>query len=158
MKLTPQERHLVARMAPGVLCAEGFLGTDSRPLADILAADDRAVESLGLTHAQIAAALAEVIRTAQEALGTTAKISRHLSAVSEDAMGPIPCPWGGCGVFAKGHVELTDSRTGRTLLVTPLSVHLIERHGFYQGRGGRYRLEPAELARMLDISGTSDST
>jgi len=153
MKLTPSEKHVIDRMAPGALCGEGFLGRDPRPLADIIAADTHAVEALGLTHAQIAARLDETLQVAQAALGTPVVVGETLSAVSADAMGPIPCPWGGCGVFAKGDIELTDLATGQTVRFTPLSVHLIAHHAFYQGKGSRYRLDPADLAHMLHIAG-----
>ena len=116
-----------------------------------------AVESLGLTHERIAARLGEVMQAALEAFGNPVRLGDQLSAVASDAMGSIPCPWGGCGVFAKGEIELTDARSGKTLRVTPLSIHLIQRHGFYQGKGARYRLEPAELARLLEIP-TGDDT
>ena len=116
-----------------------------------------AVASLGLTHERIAARLGEVMQAALEAFGNPVRLGDQLSAVASDAMGSIPCPWGGCGVFAKGEIELTDARSGKTLRVTPLSIHLIQRHGFYQGKGARYRLEPAELARLLEIP-TGDDT
>lgn len=157
MKLTPQERQLVDRMAPGVLCAEGFLGTDGRSPGEILAADAHAVESLGLTHERIAAKLDEIMRTAEAAFGNPVSVGEGLSAVCSDAMGPIPCPWGRCGLFTKGQIDLTDLAGGATLRFTPLSVHLVRRHGFYQGRGSRYRLDPADLARLLDMS-TDDGT
>jgi len=84
-------------------------------------------------------------------LGRPVVIDDHLSAVFGEAMGRIPCPWGGCGLFAKGEVVLSDSRTGATLRLTPLSVHFVAAHGFYQGRGSPYRLEPARLVEVLDI-------
>ncbi|MDP6635010.1 MAG: hypothetical protein QGG42_08945 [Phycisphaerae bacterium] len=157
MKLTPREELIVERMAPGVLCAEGFLGSDGRSLGDILAADSHTVESLDLTHKQIAAKLGEIMQAAADAFGNPVSVGDGLSAVAAEAMGPIGCPWGGCGVFAKGEIELTDARSGKTLRLTPLSVHLIGRHGFYQGKGARYRLEPEELARLLDISGGDEA-
>ena len=71
------------------------------------------------------------------------------------ALGRIPSPWPGEGVFPKGEVELSDRRSGHTVRYTPLSVHLIEAHGFYEGRGSRYRLEPSEICRMLGLGEAS---
>ena len=34
---------------------------------------------------------------------------------------------------------------------TPLSVHLIRAHGFYEGKGARYRLAPRTIAAMLRL-------
>ena len=149
MKQTPQDKLVIERMAPGVLCRDGFLGTDTRSLDEILAADRAAVEKLGLTHERIAAALADALSKATAGLGRPVEISETVTAVYRESMGRIASPWPGEGVFAKGEMELTDSAAALTRHVTPLSVHLIAAHGFYQGRGSRYRLEPAELARLL---------
>jgi hypothetical protein len=146
MKLTPQQRRIAERMAPGALCREGFLGGDARPLADILSADRAAVEAMGLTHADLAGRLAAILHRAMAAPGRAVSAAPDVAARYREAMGRIPCPWGGCGVFPKGEVELTRAGGRRMLRFTPLSVHLIAAHGFYQGRGSPYRLEPAELA------------
>ena len=156
MKQSPQEQRLTRRMAPGALCREGFLGDDARPLGEIIDADRSTVEGLGVTHEQIAAKLASVLRQAAAALGRPVRVSDDLAAVWHEAMGKIPSPFGD-GVFAKGEVELADARTGRTLCFTPLSVHLIARHGFYQGRGGRYRIEPADACRIFGLGGEAQA-
>lgn len=140
---------IAERMKPGVLSSDGFIGTDPRPLADIIAADGAEVERLGLSHRRVAAALGRALAAAAAGLGTPVALHEHLTAVHREAMGRIPCPFGGCGVFQKGEVELTDSATGEKVVFSPLSVHLVGVHGFYQGRGSRYRLEAAALARLL---------
>ncbi len=150
MKRTPDDARVLERMRPGVLSGEGFLGTDPRPLADILAADQRTVERLGTTHAAIADRLGAVLEAARAGLGREVEIG-PLRAAFTDAMGRIPSPWPGEGVFPKGEVTVTDTRTGRTVRYTPLSLHLVRAHGFYEGRGSRYRLEPDLVARMLDV-------
>jgi hypothetical protein len=76
----------------------------------------------------------------------------HLTATWHEGMGRIPSPWPGDGVFPKGELELTDNRSGRSIRITPLSIHLIAAHGFYQGWGAPYRLEPADLAAMFDLA------
>ena len=151
MKRTEQERMILERMAPGVLCAEGFLGDDHRELTEIVDSDAATVHAAGLTHEQIAAALAGVIDRAVAELGRPLELNETLTAVWREGMGRIPSPWPGDGVFPKGELELTDRRTGKTLRATLLSVHLIAAHGFYQGRGNRYRLEPAELIAMFEL-------
>lgn len=138
-------------MRPGVLSKDGFLGLDPRPLEDVLDADRSAVAALGLTHEEIAARLREVFDKARAGLGTPVRIGERLAAVHREAMGRIPCPWGGCGVFPKGEVELADAATGECLLLTALGIHLLGAHGFYGGRGTRYRLEPAAVARLLRL-------
>ncbi len=54
MKQSPQFTKIQEQMKPGVITLDGFLGTDTRNLIDILVEDDGTVRRLGLTHAQIA--------------------------------------------------------------------------------------------------------
>lgn len=152
MKQTPRDKAILERMAPGALCADGFLGDDPRDLSEIIAADAAAVEAAELTHEQTARPLAAALKTAMAELGRHVAISEHVAAVWREGMGRIPSPWPGDGVFPKGELELTDTRTGRTLTLTPLSVHLIAAHGFYQGRGSRYRLEPHDIIAMFELT------
>jgi hypothetical protein len=153
MKHTPYDESVLERMAPGALCAEGFLGCDHRELGDILAEDDATIEAAGTTHEQIAADLDLWLQTAMVELGRPIALTDSVTATWHEGMGRIPSPWPGDGVFPKGELELVDSRTGTTLLVTPLSIHLIAAHGFFQGRGTRYRLEPADLIAILTTAG-----
>ncbi len=152
MKRTPEEERVLERMAPGVLSRHGFLGQDRRSLGEVLAADQAEVDRLGLTHEEIAAALRQVLEAARRALGRPVEVRDNLSAVYYEALGRIPSPWPGEGVFPKGEVELKETPSGKTVRFTPLSVHLIETHGFYEGRGSRYRLEPSGVARMLGLT------
>jgi len=152
MKRSPYDQQVLDRMAPGALCAEGFLGHDPRDLSDIIAADDAAVAAAGLIHTQIAAKLAEWMLIAITELGRAVELTDNVTGVWREGMGRIPSPWPGEGVFPKGELQLTDRRTGRAMLVTQLSVHLIGTHGFYQGRGSPYRIEPAELIPLLELA------
>ena len=151
MKQGPCDKEIVERMAAGVLCRDGFLGEDSRPLNEILDADNAAVERLGVSHRALAGRLAEALLSATSAMGAPVEIGEDLQAAYREAMGRIPCPWGSCVCLPKGEVELTDRAGGETIRFSPLSVHLIGEHGFYQGRGSRYRLDPETLCRILKL-------
>lgn len=153
MKVSPQEQKITQRMAPGVLCRDGFLGTDRRSLGEILDADRSTLVGLGVPAGRIAQRLGEITSAAMVAYGTPVKVGEGLVASYRESMGRIPSPWGD-GVFPKGEIELTHSPSGRAVRFTPLSVHLIDKHGFFQGRGSRYRLEPDELVEILDIEPT----
>ena len=148
MKQTPQEQKIRERMA--ALSQDGFMGSDVRGLNEVIDEDRSALERMGLTTEQMADALEDVLRLAMPNFGRQVELN-HLRATYEEAMGRIPCPWGGHGLYAKGQVELVDTRTGRRVWFTPLSIHLIRAHGFFEGRGSRYRLEPAQLAQMLGL-------
>ncbi len=149
MKENPHIQHIVERMAPGVLSRDGFLGTDSRPLEEILEADAAAVARLGTSHQELGRKLEKVFLAARAALGTKVLVDDRLNIVHKEAMGRIPCTWGHCGTFAKGHVELLDTHSGLQIMFTSLNMHMITAHGFYQGRGSRYRLEPTEVYQLF---------
>jgi len=138
-------------MQPGVLSLTGFLGTDRRNLADILEADAREVARLNVTHEQIADRLATLVRCGLDGLETEVVCETDYRVRHHGARGRIPCPWGHLGIYEKGDVHLTRISTGESVIVSELQVHLIRTHGFYQGKGSPYRLEPATLKRLLDL-------
>jgi len=151
MKQTPEEAGVAARMAPGVLTQHGFLGRDLRSLPEILLDDEAEVEYLGTTHAELAARLREVLDAAMAGLGAPVLIADRLSAVYREAMGRIPCPWGHGRLLPKGEIDVADRLTGHAFRFTPLSVHMVAAHGFYEGHGSRYRLEPAVLCHVFSL-------
>jgi len=158
VKQSPEEMRIVDRMARGVLCRDGFLGDDARPLGEIIDTDRSTVQRLGVSNEQLAGRLAEILLAAMSAMGADVEAGRGLRAVYREAMGRIPCPWGEGVRFPKGEVELTQPASGRTLRFSPLSVHLIGEHGFYQGRGSRYRIDPEALCDMLKPAPGADDT
>lgn len=151
MRQPPDAARIQQQMMPGVITADGFLGNDRRALSEILDADDAAVNRLGLTHAEIAAALQNLRRIGREALGLPAAASPHLEVRVESTRGVLPCPFGERGVHGKSVTVIHNRRLGESLTVSDLQLHLIDRHGFYQGRGSRHRLDPERIARVLEL-------
>jgi len=46
---------------------------------------------------------------------------------------------------------LKKMASGENLVWSDLTIHLIEEHGFYQGKGSPYRLDPSEVKRILEL-------
>jgi len=150
MKQAPQLSRAEARMAPGVLTMDGFLGTDPRDLAEILQDDDGAVRRLDLEHGKLADGLQRLTDLAIAAFG--APILEGVYEVCAcEAMGVLPCPFGEPGLHTKAVIEAKRTDTRQTLSWTALQVHLIREHGFYEGRGSPFRLEPSALAQFLGL-------
>lgn len=149
MKLSPEDKKLLERMAPGVFSREGFLGHDDRRPSEIIATDLAEIESLGVTQEQLAAKMQAVLDAAAGAFGAPVEIAGGAKAVFYEAMGRIPCPFGD-GVQRKGEVVLIGPE-GSEVRFTPLSIHLIAAHGFFQGLGSRYRIDPARIAHLLGM-------
>ncbi len=149
MSLVPKEKSLRQLLGPSQFSSEGFLGTDVREPEEIIKEDLMALQQLGATKEKIAAALRDVYVKAERALGNSVNISEKVTAVHQEARGRIPSPFPGDGEFQKGQVVLSDARSGHSLLITPLSIHLIEKHGFFQGKGSKYRIEPEAVALLI---------
>jgi hypothetical protein len=148
MKPNPTEVRVRQRMAAGVLSRDGFLGDDPRSLADIIADDQAVLAAAGVTAGQVGEVLEEISAAAEAGLETQVTLfSGVVTARLLEGMGRTPCPFA-CGVRnRKG--ELTIEFGPQRLVLTPLAVHMILEHGFFQGRGSRYRLEPATAVELL---------
>jgi hypothetical protein len=143
-------------MRPGRLSRLGFLGKDEK-LLDVLAADNRyIVEDKGLTHREIAKHL--------HILGA---LGLKLKAVGRKSM---PFRYHGKRfqiemLITRGFQESPfqdDTKSGsvatldnldndkqvRYALLVP---HMIERYGFYEGKGTPYRVEPQKILEVLDF-------
>jgi len=151
MKQDPQLQRVEARMKPGVLTRDGFLGSDRRGLAEILLADEAEVNRLGIDHRQIADRLRRLLEQGLPGLGTEVEVDGTFLVSVDDARGRLPSPWPGEGTFPKTNIYARRIDTGEEIAYTVLQLHLIEVHGFYQGRESPFRLEPAALREFLRL-------
>ncbi|MEJ5348470.1 MAG: hypothetical protein WHS46_07255 [Desulfosoma sp.] len=129
----------------------GFLANDPRPLVTILSEDERTVKALGLTHQAIANRLRALTEAAKKAYGGPVVVDGIWRVELHDFRGRLPCPWGHPGLYPKTHIHLERLDTGESLQWTDLSLHLIEAHGFYQGTGSPYRLDPRKVASVCAV-------
>lgn len=148
MKANPLHAASRRRLAPGRLSSAGFLGPDTRPIDEIVAADQAELAEAGLTVEQVADLLDELHAAADAGLEAPSDAcdGRATAAIVE-GMGRIPCPFA-CGF--RGHKAVIHVQAGDVeLRFTPLHSHLIRQHGFLQGRGSEFRLEPRDLAALF---------
>lgn len=150
MKMLHDEKAAAERMAAGVITSGGFLGTDVRSLADIVAADEERFVSLGLDFDAVADALEKVSREGARGLGEPITVGGKLLVRSEDARGMLPCPYDD-GFFHKNSVSVELVGTGERITYSDLSIHLIREHHFCQGEGSPFRLDPDSLKRVLGL-------
>jgi len=151
MKQTVQMAEIQRKMGPGIITREGFLGADRRGLAEILDHDDAAVAHLGLTHRAITRRMAELRDAGAAGLGEFMAVKPHFEVRVDSVRGKLPCPFGDPGVFPKTNTTVRNLRQDREITYTDLHIHLISAHGFYEGRGSAFRLEPRELAEVLEV-------
>ncbi len=157
MKQSPQLAKIQENMRPGAMTLEGFLGTDSRNLIDILDEDDAEVKRMGYTHEAIAEKMAEFREAGKKGLGEFTSVPPHFDVRVDTARGKLPSPFGGPGLYAKTNITVVNKEKNREIYYSDLNIHLIRNHGFYEGKGSRYRLEPKDLIDILEI-GPVDTT
>lgn len=150
MKLTPEERRIEENMQPGNISANGFLGQDTRNLTDIIRSDQVTVDQLGLSHQQIANRLRTLTDKGKAGLGRPVILEDEaLSVTVEDYRGMIPCPFQDHISHDKRLTTCTTLKDRRTVRWSDLNIHMIEAHGFYEGRGSPFRIEPETVAAVL---------
>ena len=152
MKENPADQTTRDRLEPGQLSIDGFLGSDKRPIADIIAADTGIVEAEDLTVEQLGNFLENLHQTADAGWeGRVPMFDGKISVRSDETLGQIPCPFA-CGAHChKAEIAVKDADGNDLLLFTPLDAHLITAHGFFEGKGAHYRIDPKELIALYRL-------
>ncbi|MBN2212516.1 MAG: hypothetical protein JW709_14055 [Sedimentisphaerales bacterium] len=148
MKQPPDIQKLEAMLRSGKLAAHGFMGNDPRSLNEIIDADAAVLANLGVTALELARRMQNLTDLARPYLGNFVTAG-SLEVAVVDYPGKLVCPWPHSGPIAKRITTIRHLPTGRSLRWSDLNIHLIEEHGFFEGKGSPFRLEPAELVEML---------
>jgi len=151
MKQSPQLQKAQSAMRPGVITRDGFLGSDTRNLIDILIEDGAEVQRFNLTHADIAHRMIEIRDSGMKGLGDFIDVEPHFEVRVDSVRGKLPCPFGDPGIFPKTNTIARNLELGKEITYTDLNIHMIMAHGFYEGRGSGFRLEPSDIIEVLEI-------
>lgn len=141
------ELDITLRVSP--LVAGGFMGNDPRSVTEVIDADAGELSRLGVTDKEIAARMKAVTDKAAPAQGTWVEIAPGREAQVEETRGSTPCPWRHRGRYFKRVTTVRRKDSDAILRWTDLNTHMIGAHGFFEGKGSLFRLEPAELVKML---------
>lgn len=128
-------------------------GTDSRPVADIISDDDKAVKELGTSHKELTEAMRSLTLKGAEGLGSPVAINEDIAVSSEESRGFLYCPFTCNHKINKRNTILYDKSEDRTIIWSDYNIHLIEEHSFYEGKGAAFRIEPQELYSLLKKAG-----
>ncbi len=145
----PQLAQIEQLMRGDRIVAGGFFGQDSRSLGEIIEADAQQLKRLNVTVEQLAIEMEALRDLAAPRQGNPALSESNLRVRCEENRGRLICPFGDGTQHLKTvtHAHRTDS--GKSLRWSDLNIHLIAAHGFFEGAGSAFRLEPAELVEML---------
>lgn len=150
MKMAPDYIKAQKNMRAGVISREGFLGTDDRPLMDIIEADEEEVQALELTFDQIAEKMKYLEEKGEHALGEPTTVDGKWMVRSEEVRGMLASPFED-GIFHKSSVHVKHLETNLEIIYSNLSLHLLEKYHFLQGKGSIFRLEPTKLKTILEL-------
>ncbi len=143
------EQQLEEVMRSGKLVMGGFLGPDKRRPYDVIEEDLSVVWHLGHTVEELALRMQSLTQAGIEGMGSPVIVEDRLEVVVEDHKGMNVCPWPHSGGYRKRITTVRRLDSGKVLRWTDLGIHMIRRHGFFEGRGSHYRLEPRELVAAI---------
>jgi hypothetical protein len=142
-------KQLEAILRQSPIVRGGFLGHDHRSIEEILQSDMEHVMQSGYSMDRIVSRMRELTELGKQRLGGCAAINQVLSIRCEEYKGWIECPWGDQKNLDKRVTTALRSDLNTSIQWTDLNIHLIEKHGFFEGRGSTFRIEPLELVQII---------
>jgi len=149
MKQNPEYERIQANMVAGKISSSGFLGEDQRTLQDILHEDNLTVLKTGYSHEAIAQRMGYLTEQGKKGMGSPVIVDDIFEVTADDHRGFIPCPFGDNFKAPKTNVMVKNLITSDTIHWTELNIHMIEKHGFYEGKGSFFRIDPEELVKII---------
>ncbi len=123
-----------------------YLKGDERPLGRILDDDAAVVTRLELDLEEIGNRMQRFYEIGRKEMGLPTVVDDDFEVIVREDRGILACPFGDHFASPKAMVEVKNLKTGITLKYSVLAMHLIHRHGFFQGIGSPWRIDPEELA------------
>ena len=140
---------LESSMRPGKLSKAGFLG-DKERLLEIMAADNDWVVKARLTHQEIARHLRVLAVVSQGESKPFIYHGTRLRAKKIQYDGFQESPFKD-GTKASVDVALENLDNGEWIRYSELVPMMIERYGFYEGKGTQYRVDPKQVVKLLSF-------
>jgi len=150
MKQTPLEKKVLDNFKPGKISKDGFLGDDKRHVHDIIKEDLLTLSKLGVEIEEIADRLQHFIEEGKKGLETKVDLGNFTVQIAWDR-GLLPCPFGEPRRHHKIIATLFNKKLNKEIKFSQLNVHMIREHGFFEGKGSTFRLEPEEMVNLLGI-------
>lgn len=149
MKQGPDIQELDIALRASTLVAGGFMGDDPRTVTEVIDSDAGELSHLGVTEKELAARMKAVTDKAAPGQGTWVEIAPGREAQVDETRGANPCPWRHRGRYFKRVTTVRRQDTGEMVRWSDLNMHMIAAHGFFEGKGSMFRIEPAALIKIL---------
>jgi hypothetical protein len=125
------------------------MGDDPRSVTEVIDTDAGELSRLGVSDKELAARMKEITQKAADAQGTWVEIGPDREAQVDETRGATPCPWRHRGRYFKRVTTVRRTGSDENVRWSDLNIHMVDAHGFFEGKGSMFRIEPAELIRML---------
>jgi hypothetical protein len=136
-------------MAPGVITADGFLGEDTRPLQDMIVETEELMRHHGIDIDNVVQTLKDMMEEGRNGLGEPITVDEKWIVQTNEARGHLPCPFED-GIERKITTVIRNIKQGESIMISSLSLHLLKKHHFLEGKGSAFRLDPEKLKRVLE--------
>lgn len=154
MKMSPEYTKAQENMQPGVITSDGFLGDDNRNIVDIIEADEEEFDRLGLDFDTVTSKLRQLLEQGRKGLGEPVTVENRWIVTTTEARGHLASPFED-GIYRKVNALIEHAPGGQpdgtSLLVSDLSLHLMEKNHFLQGKGASFRLDPETIKKVLEL-------
>ena len=149
MKRTLQQKKLDQLLHSSQIVHGGMMGEDQRTFEEVIEADLAVIEQLDYTKEAIGQRMAELTELAIPSFGNWFSVNDNLRVYVDDYKGRLICPWPHKGVFCKRLTYAQRTDLDKTIVWTELGAHMILEHGFFEGKGSVFRLEPEDLISII---------
>ena len=123
-----------------------YLKEDDRPLQKILEEDAAEVTRLEMNLEEITDKMKRLYDEGRKGFGDPIVVEDTYEVIVREDRGILASPWIGDQYPApKAIVEATNLKNGKKIKYSILGWYLIRSHGFFQGKGSPFRIEPQEL-------------
>jgi hypothetical protein len=154
MKMSPEYTKAQQNMQPGVITSDGFLGNDTRNIVEIIEADEEEFSRRGLDFDEVVSLLRKLLEEGRRGLGEPVTIENKWIVTTSEARGHLASPFED-GIFRKVNAQIDHAPGGKpdgaSLLVSDLSLHLMEKNHFLQGVGASFRIDPQMVKKVLEL-------
>lgn len=142
-----------SRLYPNKSSQVGFLAPGQK-LMDVINSDREYLARRNITCTQIGNILDRITHRFQQRNMITDDKFEVIDSIS--FMGYQDCPFESLdkeshGCIGSCDITVKNLRSGKTLFFPALAGHLIREHGFFQGPGTHYRVEPADVIEVFEI-------
>ncbi|MFO7896627.1 MAG: hypothetical protein R6U84_06830 [Candidatus Cloacimonadales bacterium] len=149
MKQNPEDKKIQKNLQPGEFSLKGFLGNDKRNFSEIIKQDRAILGQLSIDEKAIAERMQMFTERAFESFDDSIIIDDIYEVKYDTYRGKLLCPFVHKGVYRKGLITLKNLKKDITIKWTPLNIHMIGEHCFFEGKDSTHRLEPADLVEAL---------